>query len=555
MKTKTNAYAPTDPGQETWDAIVIGTGMGGATAGYALAEMGWRVLFIEKGPLLHDRASNGTAELAVVPDDRPEARLARGYWPYPLAGRTTFGEQRFFAPLGCGSGGTTTLYAAQLERLRPEDFRPRAQHPAATGSTLPEAWPIEYAELAQYYDRAEKLYRVCGTPDPLGGPADGASLREPPPMSERDRHLFESFEKQGLHPYRAHVGCEFVEGCTGCGAGLCPRECKNDSGRICLMPALRNFGAKLLANCEVIELEADASAIQRVRCRLGDREIRVSARVVILAAGAFMSPVLLLKSRSQHWPDGLANASGQVGRNLMVHAHTYVAVSAKTKLATTGPLKSISLNDFYVDRNVKLGTLQTLGITVSHGTIAYYIRSRLGTLPKALNLLLKPCLRLVAPILALPFRNAAVFAGIIEDLPYSENRVLPDAEAEGGLHFEYRYPEELRVRSQTFADRLREVLGSRHRLLVVSGKNNLDYGHVCGTIRFGNDPKTSVLDRDNCAHDVPNLYVVDASFFPSSGGVNLSLTIAANALRVADAIDKRLGKQPRHGPSAQAPIS
>jgi len=228
----------------------------------------------------------------------------------------------------------------------------------------------------------------------------------------------------------------------------------------------------------------------------------------------------------------------------MVHAHAYVAVGAKAKLGTVGPLKSISLNDFYVDRNVKLGTLQTLGITVSHGTIAYYIRSRLGTLPKALELLLRPCLRLLAPILAIPFRNAAIFAGIIEDLPYSENRVLPDVEAESGLRFEYRYPEELRIRSQTFVGRLREVLGGRHRLLTVSGKNNLDYGHVCGTIRFGSDPKTSVLDRDNCAHDVKNLYVVDASFFPSSGGVNLSLTIAANALRISDAIHERLGEQP-----------
>src|SRR5215213_3356194 len=105
--TDTNAYAPTNPDQELWDAIVIGTGMGGATAGHALAERGWRVLFIEKGQLLHDRAGSD-AELAVVPDDRPEARLASGYWPYPLRGRTTFGDQRFFAPLGCGSGGTTT---------------------------------------------------------------------------------------------------------------------------------------------------------------------------------------------------------------------------------------------------------------------------------------------------------------------------------------------------------------------------------------------------------------------------------------------------------------
>jgi choline dehydrogenase-like flavoprotein len=541
----TNPYEPPDPANEQWDAIVIGTGMGGATAGHALAARGWRVLFLEKGRFLHG-ASKRPEEPGGFPDEQPAGRLDRGWWPYPIVGRTNLGNQRFFAPLGCGSGGTTTLYAAQLERLRPEDFQPRAHHAAATDSTLPDRWPIDYADLAPHYELAEKLYRVSGTTDPLGDAADGSALREPPPLSERDRELFESFEAFDLHPYRAHVGYEFVnDECTGCGGVVCPRACKSDAGRICLLPALRDFGARLLSDCEVVELLADAGSVRSVRCRWRGRDVVVRGRVVVLAAGAFASPILLLRSRSELWPNGLCNNFDQVGRNLMLHAHVWVAISSSRRLSNRGPIKSISLNDFYALPEGKLGTFQSLGITVSAGTVVYYLRSRLGKLPKILEAVAKPFVRVLGELLAIPFRNAAVFAGIIEDLPYAHNRVLPDPDTENGWRFEYHYPEELRRRSKLFFARLRRVLGPRHRLLMVSGKNNLDYGHVCGTLRFGSDPSTSVLDPSNRAHGVSNLYVVDASFFPSSGGTNLSLTIAANALRVGALIDQRLAEASR----------
>jgi choline dehydrogenase-like flavoprotein len=133
-----------------------------------------------------------------------------------------------------------------------------------------------------------------------------------------------------------------------------------------------------------------------------------------------------------------------------------------------------------------------------------------------------------------------VFATIVEDLPYGDNRVLPDPEAKSGMRFEYRYPEELRNRVSSFRRRIVRLLGP-HKVFNLSGDSNINYGHVCGTCRFGDDPATSVLDRNNRAHDVSNLYVVDASFFPSSGGINPTLTIAANALRVAGEIHRRMG--------------
>jgi choline dehydrogenase-like flavoprotein len=262
--------------------------------------------------------------------------------------------------------------------------------------------------------------------------------------------------------------------------------------------------------------------------------------VVLLGAGAFASPALLLKSTSRAWPTGLANTSDQVGRNLMVHAHVWFAVGSDRLASPEGPLKSISLNDFYVHSAGKLGTLQSLGISMTRDTVAYYLDNQISALPPAIVRLLRPLTHPLSYVLSQPFKNAATFAGIIEDLPYRENRVMVDVSNPSEFRFEYTYPDELRARCDAFTALVRKALGARHRVLVISGKNNLDFGHVCGTVRFGNDPATSVLDASNRAHGVNNLYVVDASFFPSSGGTNLSLTIAANALRVADILAGRL---------------
>jgi len=537
---------PPDPAAVEWDVAVVGTGMGGGTAGFDLARLGRRVLFIEKGSSVPGEPSVTDA------DDSPGARLANGRWPERMQATTSFGESEFFAPLGCGIGGSTSLYAAALERFAPADFQPRANFPEAGDSTLPEKWPISYEELRPFYERAEELYRVRGTPDPLD-PARGPALRTPPPLSPRDRHLQESFQALGLHPYRIHVACEFVDGCTGCAAGPCARGCKNDAARICVLPALEKFGAHLLPGCEVVRLEAEESEVKLIHCRWNGKDVSIRAKVVVLAAGAYMSPVLLLNSRSEDWPEGLANRSGLVGRNLMLHVSDFFAVAPLRNLSGEGPQKSLALNDFRLSEGEKLGTFQTAGMAVELGQIMQYMRDaaerepawwRKLASPRPVwwRRLSSPAVRLVALVMyhVFNFKNAAVWASIIEDLPYRENRIVADAQARNGMRIEYRYPDELKKRVLSFRRRLAAALGP-HRVIVLSGENNLNFGHVCGTCRFGDDPRTSVLDRNNRAHDIANLYVVDASFFPSSGGANPSLTIAANALRVAGAVHLQLG--------------
>jgi choline dehydrogenase-like flavoprotein len=522
------------------DVIVVGTGMGGSTVGFALARLGRRVLFLEKGLLRFGAADRGDGCPCPDAEDSPEARLRRGWWPHPIVGRTDAGCMEIFGTQGCGSGGTSGVYAAQLERFHSADFAPRAHYPDVPGTTLPEAWPITYEDLLPYYREAEALYRVRGTDDPLN-PDPESPLLEPPPMSERDQALFDSLGQLGLHPYRAHVAFEFVDGCEECGGVICPRNCKNDAGRICLMPALRQHGAQILDQSEVLRLETSGRAVQKVYCRWRGQTLALSAKVVVLAGGAFFTPRLLLESSSDAYPDGLANSSRLVGRNLMLHTGHFLAIHQREEASKEGPKKSIALNDFYIADGKKLGTVQSVGVDVSWGSVLYHMRSVTKMAPRWWRPLTSPFLRLAARASAAYFRDSAVLATIAEDLPYHENGVVLDRSAKSGFRFEYRYTDELFERNELMRSLIKRALAGRHPTVALSPLKFLNYAHACGTCRFGVDPTKSVLNANNRAHDVDNLYVVDASCFPSSSGTNPSLTIAANALRVGKAIHQYLG--------------
>lgn len=528
-------HIPSNPEHDDWDVIVVGTGMGGSTIGFELARLGRRVLFVEKGKFLYDTS------VQAEPDScsETEARLLAGRWPVRLEGRTSFGPVEFHAPLGCGTGGSTVLYGAQLERFARQDFTPRANFPDIPHADLPEEWPVSHDELLPFYRRAEAHYGVCGTPDPLNLDAE-ATLREPPPLSERDQFLFDTFTERGLHPYRSHVGYYRRKDCWEC-LDLCRRRCKSDAGTTCLLPALTEHGASILPECEVSGLIADRTRVKAIRASWRGRQLVVPAKIIVLACGALMTPVLLLRSRSPDWPDGLANSSGAVGRNLMLHTSDFVIINQGVERPVAGPLKSISLNDFYFDDGKKLGTLQSSGLPALPPVILSYLRYLEEKDPRWWRRPVSRFAPRIADLVAHWSRRASIFSTIVEDLPYPENRVLLDSSALNGWRFEYSYPRELRQRNHHFRRQLARRLEPRLETRVVTGgRNNINYGHACGTCRFGVNAQTSVLDSTNRAHDLANLYVVDASFFPSSGGTNPSLTIATNALRVGQIIHQHL---------------
>lgn len=523
-------YIPHNPEDGDWDIVVVGTGMGGSTLGYALARKGRSVLFLEKGKFLHSGPLDAP-EIPPGPMSDEDQRLHHGWWPQRLTGMTTFGKADFYAPLGCGSGGTTGHYGAQLERFAPTDFSPKENFPNVAETNLPDHWPVSYEEMVPYYQEAESLFRICGTQDPLK-PDEGFSLRTPPPLGERDQALHDSFEDIGLHPYRAHVGYEYLPECFEC-TEICPKRCKKEAGEVCLTPALEEFGAQILPECEVEELIAENGRVSAVRATHNGKEIVIKGKTIVLAAGAYMTPQLLLKSTSAASPDGLANSSGMVGRNLMLHTSDFIALDTPQWLSPDGPRKTLALNDFYRDNGHKLGTFQSVGFPFESPFILAYLRHVADSDPRWWRSITNPMLPLASEYAPRLFAKSTMFATIVEDLPYSHNRITLDSSAPNGMSFNYEYTKELKWRNAYFRRRVKETLSAKHRVRFLSGRNNINYGHVCGTCKFGDDPATSVLDSNNRAHDLDNLYVVDASFFPSSGGTNPSLTIAANALRVA----------------------
>jgi choline dehydrogenase-like flavoprotein len=498
---------PRDPQNDIWDVVVVGTGAGGGTAGFELARLGHSVLFLERG-----RATGRDPTVVRGPTNaRPRVRwngdtaLRHGWWPARIHERVRDVEYERLSPFGCGMGGTTALFSMFMERLRPGDFNP-GRFFSAVDSTLPDTWPISYQELEPFYVEAEALYRVRGTVDPIG-PIAGKFL-PPHPPSEMEMLLLRDLACSSLHPYRIHYACERVPHCTGCFASLCPHRCRNDSGRTCVEPALIEHGAQILPSCQVQRLDVQARVVRSAICHWNGIEVSIRGKVFILAANAFFTPALLQRSATALFPDGLANSSAMVGRNLMFHASDFMLVCPRKPPEFSGRMThGISLNDFYLQETTKLGNIH------AHATY--------GPTDKD------------APV-------STVFATIVEDLPYPGNRVSARAGACDDVTWEYVRPAELQHRSQLLIQRFSEAVSAHLTITAPQSAGAANLAHACGTCRFGSDPRTSVLDRNNRAHDVDNLYVVDASFFPSSGAMPPSLTIAANSLRIARQISLRI---------------
>jgi choline dehydrogenase-like flavoprotein len=534
VKSIASEVVPLDAEGQVWDAIVIGTGAGGATAGFNLARLGRSVLFVERGTLLHHDPMVARGDPFWWTGD-PEKALNHGWWPRPL-----YQQQEDGAPLptgppiGCGTGGSTAHFRAVMDRFRPEDFTPRRFSPNAPDAALPEAWPVSYEEMSVFYERAERLYRVRGTQDPLAPPVAG--LLEPPPASARELAIVEALKGAGLHPYRIHYALEQVPGCDGCPGVLCPHPCRNDAARICLYPALDQYGARILPECCAIRLEETGRVVRQVICEWNGQRIALRARVFILAANAFLTPALLQRSANERFPNGLANSSGLVGRNLMLHVSPHVFVRPKriSQTLSLGMNYGLSLNDFYVYNGEKFGNFHAHPIMDRYQALRFVENSwGLDLLPGRLRY------RVASKGMFLS-RPWTAFAAIVEDLPYPENHVAAKAGSEEDIVYNYRYPAELRRRSRIMVDGFKTVVSEFLDVRSLEPADDLNRSHVCGTCRFGDDPRASVLDRDNRAHDLDNLYILDASFFPSSGGINPSLTIVANSLRATDTIAQRL---------------
>jgi choline dehydrogenase-like flavoprotein len=504
--------------QRDWDVVIVGAGLGGGTAGRRLAELGLSVLFLEKGPF-EDRL--------VRDEDADRDALDRRFWGEPLHCKIDGQELLLEHAIGIGVGGSSLLYAASFERPELSDVEDTPDRPHPTGG-----WPVSFSTFLPYFAEAERRFFVRGTQDPLSS-HDG-DLLAPNPLMGVDAVMSETFRRRGMHPYQVHQALRDIDGCANCFGRTCARGCKMDGRTAGVLPALATGDCAILDYCEVVALHGRSDSVTHLEVAHKGERATLRAKRYVLAGGGFGSPQLLMASRSEYWPDGCGNRSGLVGRNLMFHLLESIAIWPGKRLRPTGPSKAMTLRDLYHFDGKRFGLLQSAGLDAGYGEVVQVLRERFEGSLFGSNGFLRRLVNL--PVwLAMAFLGVGkVYRAIIEDLPYPENRVVYDPQNPSRSSFEYTVYPELKARQLEFRQLLRERL--RLPIMFLTSGVDLDLSHACGTLRFGTDPETSVLTPECRLHDIDNVYVADACFMPTSCGVNPGLLIAANALRVADAV-------------------
>ena len=370
-----------------------------------------------------------------------EDRLASGWWPFPVSRRLPDGScERFFAALGCALGGSSIHYAAAMERMDATDFDTIQTPGGSTG-----AWPVSFDDFATFYESAETLYGINAAS------INNATQR----MSEWDRALMDQMRVNGLRPEPLHVAIRYDAECRECIGTVCPRGCKSDSRAACLEEAMRQPRCALLDRCDVQTLEADSNRVHLVRARHDGRDLELKATVVVLAAGAFHSPQILLRSRNSWWPNGLANSSDQVGRNLMFHTSDIIALWAPHRLDRRArQKKAISVRDFYNREGERLGYVQSMGLEAGRGVIAGYLKDRLRRRGIVNELLLSILVKIPSHVAALMFGGAGIFAAATEDYPQPDNRIVLDPSEPDGASFTYTITDDLQTSICATASRI-----------------------------------------------------------------------------------------------------
>jgi choline dehydrogenase-like flavoprotein len=495
--------------RKSYDAVIIGAGVGGGAMANQLAAAGAKVLVIERGTRLPREADNWSVK-AVFHERRYATKETwRDKDGQPFNPSTYYyvgGNSKFF--------GTATL------RLRAEDFE-ELQH---EGGVAP-AWPIRYSDLAPYYDVAERLFGTHGTAGmdpcepPRSGPMPYPAIGHEPEIQAFDTRL----RAMGLRPFPLPVAIDLHPGgrcirCRTCDGFACKLGAKNDAEVRMIDPALATGNVDLVLETLVHRLVTDDSGrkVIGVEVEQGGQKKIIHGDLFVSSAGAINSAVLLLRSATARHPRGLGNtASDQLGRNYMAHNNTAMMAVNPFRKNNVVFQKSLCINDYYLANDVRpypLGNVQGLG--------------------KLQGGMLTANLRGVPEFLMDWFATRSVDWWIMsEDLPDPNNRVTLDSDGKIRLSFTAN---NLKAHGELVAHwtKLMRRLGYP---IIITQKMDIKVAmHQCGTARFGTDPATSVLDPYCRVWDVDNLYVVDASFMPSSTAVNPSLTIVAQAVRTAE---------------------
>ncbi len=506
-----------------YDIIIIGTGSGGGTIAKKLAGTGKRILILERGGFIPKEKQNW--------DPHDVVTLGRYR---PKENWYDKDDKPFHPYIHYNVGGNSKMYGAALFRFRESDFLEVKHY----GGNSP-AWPFGYDTLEPYYDVAEQMYHVHGRrgTDPTEPPASGEYPLPQLPYEPLIKDLDEKLKRIGLKPFPLPMGVNLPQDTD---KNISPvvleyfdgfpdlTDSKADAQSVALNHALKRRNVEMITHAYVEKLITDETGAKviAVAAIVEGEEVFFGADIFIVACGAVNSAALFLRSTNDHHPDGLANSSGQVGRNLMLH-HNGCLVAFTKKKNDCVFQKSLGIADFYHcadDSELPLGEIQLMGRN-DPDTILWMAEDIFPG--KTYNELKE---------MTIDFWLTA------EDLPSSDNRVT--LREDGSIKVDYSRT------NYTAYEKLKEKL---KQVFVKLGEIDEDYkdvqwkgydldvsgmSHQNGTLRFGTDPLNSVLDLNCKTHDLDNVYVVDASFFPSCGAFNPALTIAANALRVGEHIIK-----------------
>jgi choline dehydrogenase-like flavoprotein len=496
--------ARSDALPETVDVAIIGSGIGGATLASGLAASGARIAVLERGQHLgpHPAARDARAifQQGVF---RPEET-----WRDPSGARFNPGNYYYV-------GGNSKFYGAVMIRYRAQDFS-AIEH--ADG--LSPAWPFGYDTLEPWYGQAERLFGVHGragedpTEPPRSTPYPAPAVPDEPAIADARRRL----AALGLHPFSLPLAVDLERWLAGAATpwDAYPNTLggKFDAETAPLAAALRHATVTLHPDtrAERLLLAPDGRRIAAVEIVTRGERRRLCAGLFVLAAGAVNSAALLLRS------GGIANRSGVVGRYFMNHNCTALLAVDPRRPNDAVYQKTLGINDFYLTDGASgppLGNMQLLGKVT-----APILKANLQRVPQA-------ALRWLA-------RHSVDWYLMSEDLPHPESRVQVD-----GADIVLAWRRSNMTAHARLVAKAREIFrAAGYPLVLTRAFDRRTPSHQCGTVRMGKDPAHSALDVFCRAHDHPNLFVVDAGFLPTSAAVNPALTIAAQALRVAEHITR-----------------
>jgi choline dehydrogenase-like flavoprotein len=500
-----------DPLNQQYDVAIIGSGAGGGTLAYALAKKGHRVLLIERGYHLPQEADNSSDEGVFGKKYTTDEKMNICGYTYDV-------------PFHFYVGGQTKLYGAALYRFREEDFEEL---------TFPDgispAWPINYQDLEPYYTQAEKLYKVHGNASDDSTEPPHSENYSYPAIKHEDTTLplVKKLQQQGLHVHSIPKGIDLTENgncsfCTTCDAYACPTNGKLDTEVACIQPALETGNLTLIteATCHKLITDESGKKITGMELEYKNKVHSVDARFYVAACGVMHSPALLLRSANQAHPNGLANSSGEVGKNIAGHNAAMFFLPGFKKLPEMHQ-KTFAVNDLYLG-DEKAGF--PLGIMQAAGRMPVW---------QHVEKWLSPIAKIITERSIMCFIMSEVW-------PDPDNRVTIDEDDRIKVEYEYNNKKGFRTLRSRFMTFFRKAgylatICSRHPI------GGMPW-HPVGTLRFGDNPATSVLDTYCKTHDVDNLFIVDSCFMPTAGAVNTSLTVMAQALRVAEHLDEKLNK-------------